>query len=70
MEQQTDLLEIIKHIDPAGLTYQEWVSVGMGLKESGYSHGDWDHWSRRDPARYHEGECEKNGAPSRGPGRR
>ena len=35
MEQQTDLLEIIEHIDPSDLDYQEWVNVGMGLKHEG-----------------------------------
>ena len=59
MEQHTDLLEILAFLDPRELTYQEWVNVGMGLKEAGYSPRDWDQWSRRDPGRYHEGECER-----------
>lgn len=57
MEQRTDLLEILQYVDPAGLDYQEWLNVGMALKEEGYSPEDWDTWSRRDPARYHHGEC-------------
>lgn len=54
-----NLLEALEHIDPAGLTYQEWLSVGMGLKESGYPVSVWEDWSRRDPARYHSGECKR-----------
>lgn len=55
----TGLLEILKHIDPAALDYQEWVNVGMALKGEGYSYSDWDSWSKSDTARYHDGECEK-----------
>lgn len=36
MENTLDLLEALEHIDPAGLCYQDWVAVGMGLKEAGY----------------------------------
>lgn len=59
MAQKTDLIEIIQHIDPARLDYQEWISVGMALKEEGYSVDDWETWSRKDPARYHSGECRR-----------
>jgi len=54
-----DLLEILKHIDPAVLDYQEWVNVGMALKDEGYTYSDWDSWSKSDTVRYHDGECEK-----------
>ncbi|MCI8678095.1 MAG: hypothetical protein HFF46_07135 [Lawsonibacter sp.] len=57
MENTLDLLEALEHIDPAGLSYQDWVAVGMGLKEAGYSASDWEDWSRRDGKRYHPGEC-------------
>ena len=57
MEKQTDLLEILDHIDPAQLNYQDWVNVGMGLKEAGFTASDWDSWSQRDSQRYHGGEC-------------
>ena len=59
MNQELDLLEALEHIDPAGLSYQEWLSVGMGLKEAGHPASAWEDWSRRDPARYHPGECER-----------
>ena len=54
---QTDILELLEYIDPAGLRYQEWVNVGMALKQEGYSVSDWEAWSCRDSARYHKGEC-------------
>lgn len=67
-ENNTDLIEVLKHIDPSVLDYQEWLSVGMGLKEAGYTAADWDAWSRRDAKRYKAGECFRkwdgfNGAP-------
>ena len=64
-----DLLSILNnYISPSELDYQEWVNVGMALKQEGYSCSDWDNWSRADN-RYHPGECEKkwntfNGANS------
>ena len=54
-----DLLEVLQHIDPAGLSYQEWVNVGMALKEEGHTAADWEAWSRRDTKRYHQGECSR-----------
>lgn len=52
-----DILEVLGHVDPSRLDYQEWVNVGMALKEEGYSAEDWEQWSSRDSARYHRGEC-------------
>ena len=57
MKQQTNLLEILDNIQPSDLDYQEWVNVGMALKQEGYMASDWDRWSQRDPGRYHAGEC-------------
>lgn len=57
VDKQTDLLEILQHIDPSMLDYQGWVNVGMVLKDSGHTAADWDDWSKRDSARYHAGEC-------------
>ncbi len=57
MDKQQDLIEILKHIDPARLDYQEWCNVGMALKHEGYTAYDWDNWSKADPARYKPGEC-------------
>lgn len=49
--------EILSFIDVKSLSYQEWVSVGMALKDGGFSCDIWDNWSR-DDSRYHPGECE------------
>lgn len=57
MEQRTSLAEIIEYIDPGELDYQEWVNVGMALKQEGYSVNVWDLWSSKDVSRYHHGEC-------------
>ena len=58
MEQELDLNIVLQAIDPAELSYQEWINVGMGLKQAGYDVNIWDDWSKADN-RYHEGECEK-----------
>lgn len=52
-----DLTELLDYIDPGSLNYSEWLAVGMALNEAGYSADVWDEWSRRDIARYHQGEC-------------
>ena len=57
MEHRADLLHILDSIHPADLDYQEWVNVGMVLKQEGYTAADWDRWSQMDSARYHSGEC-------------
>jgi RecA-family ATPase len=57
LDKQYDLREVLSHISPSMLSYEEWLYVGMALKESGYTAADWDEWSKRDPARYHSGEC-------------
>lgn len=49
-------LELLEHINPAGLAYQEWLAVGMALKDEGFTAADWDAWSRQDP-RYKERDC-------------
>ena len=65
-----DLRDIIdEYIDPALLTYEEWLYVGMGLKEDGYTAQDWERWSAKDPKRYKAGECYRkwdtfNGVPT------
>lgn len=55
--ERDDLLEILYSVNPSNLNYQEWVNVGMALKESGYTAADWDKWSQQDSKRYHAGEC-------------
>lgn len=53
-----NILEALKHIDVAKLSYQEWVNVGMALKAEGFNVDVWDNWSRND-TRYKAGECER-----------
>lgn len=60
------LVDIIEYIDPRDLTYEEWLQVGMGLKEDGCSPDDWDRWSRKDVDRYHANECYKKWETFRG----
>ncbi len=60
--------DVLPAIDPASLNYQEWVDVGMALKDGGFTADDWDAWSRRDTARYHKGECVKKWATLKGSG--
>lgn len=55
-------------IDPARLTRDEWLRVGMALKASGATAADWESWSRADSARFHEGECGKVWAGLNGSG--
>lgn len=52
-----DAIEIIEHINPALLSYEEWLQVGMALQHAGGTAADWDQWSRRDHGRYKPGEC-------------
>lgn len=66
MAAQYDLRDILPHIDPGLLSYQEWICVGMALKDGGYECEMWEDWSRRDAPRYHPGECEKKWASFRG----
>lgn len=58
----------LEYLDPAELSYQEWVDVGMALHAEGYPCEAWDSWSRRDPARYHDGECDRKWRSFRGDG--
>lgn len=69
-----DIRDLLKYIDPASLDYQEWVNVGMALKQEGLTAADWDQWSQAD-TRYKRGECfrkwgsfrnENGGAPVTG----
>ena len=57
MTDQETLLYCLDRINPALLEYDEWLVVGCALKNAGCTPEQWDLWSRRDPGRYHEGEC-------------
>ncbi|MGF9907290.1 AAA family ATPase [Brevibacillus porteri] len=68
MERNLDLIALLSYIDPAYLTYQEWINVGMALKYEGYTASDWDDWSKRDGSRYTPGECFKKWTTFEGTG--
>ena len=59
MDDERALRQALDSLDPSVLNYSEWTQVGMALKEEGLPCEVWDEWSRRDPARYHPGECER-----------
>lgn len=66
MDNKNDLIEILEYIDPSLLDYQEWVNVGMALKEDGHTASEWETWSSKDSKRYHPGECFKKWDSFRG----
>ena len=39
---ELDLKQALAYIEPMSLSYQEWVGVGMGLKEAGLPVSVWD----------------------------
>ena len=43
-----DLLDALHSIPVESCDYQEWVDVGMALKQAGFSVGDWKAWSATD----------------------
>lgn len=63
---ELDLKQALEYIEPMSLSYQEWVGVGMGLKDAGYPASVWDDWSKRDARRYHAGECARKWETFRG----
>ena len=59
MEHENELKEALDFVSPSSLTYDEWLMVGMALKDSGLPVTIWEQWSTRDAGRYHKGECAK-----------
>jgi len=58
MNNQVNIENLLAYINPAACSYSEWVTVGMALKQEGFSVNVWDEWSRNDH-RYKAGDCEK-----------
>lgn len=56
-----NIQDLLKFINPATCSYQEWTDVGMALKQEGYQVSVWDSWSQAD-SRYHPGECARKWA--------
>ncbi|MBQ6296670.1 MAG: PriCT-2 domain-containing protein [Selenomonadaceae bacterium] len=48
---------MLDFIPPSSLTYDDWLAVGMALKNIGCDCADWEQWSRSDD-RFKDGECE------------
>ena len=48
---------MLDFINPSTLTYDEWLAVGMALKNIGMDYSDWEQWSRSDD-RFRDGECQ------------
>lgn len=49
--------EMLKFIDCAACTYDDWLKIGMALKTNGNPIDDWLDWSKTDSARYDEKTC-------------
>ena len=60
--EKDNILEALDYIAASSLNYQEWINVGMALKNEGYPCSVWDDWSAKDTARYKAGECERKWA--------
>ena len=48
---------MLNFINPSDLTYDDWLAVGMALKNIGMDCSDWEQWSRTDD-RFKDGECQ------------
>ncbi len=48
--------EALSQINPIVLEYDEWLAVGMIIKDAGGNFQEWDNWSKKDPKRYKESE--------------
>jgi regulatory protein RepA len=56
MDDLKALQDALYSIKPSDLSYEEWLNVGMALKDEGLSVNLWDDWSRSD-SRYEYGVC-------------
>lgn len=53
-----NIMSALDSLPVAAMTRDEWIAVGMALKEEGYPCSTWEEWSRND-TRYKQGECER-----------
>lgn len=65
IDNKSNILTALGKLNPAGLSYQEWINVGMGLQAEGFDCSAWDSWSQND-SRYKRGECEHKWRSFRG----
>lgn len=52
-----EIEEALSYLKPSDLSYDQWLSVGMALKNEGMHPDLWESWSVSDGNRYHSGEC-------------
>lgn len=51
-ESYYDMQEVLDFLDPSDVQYQDFIVVGMALKDAGYPFSMWEDWARRDTKRY------------------
>lgn len=68
-DDQRMILSALAAIDPAECSYNEWLRIGIGVKEAGFEDDVWDEWSSSDTARYKLGECKKKWSTFADPGK-
>lgn len=51
-ESYYDINEVLNALDPCDIQYQDFIIVGMALKDAGYPFSMWEDWARRDTERY------------------
>lgn len=61
------ILDALQAVPPASCSYEEWLEIGMALREEGFSVSDWDLWSRSD-SRYQKGVCDSKWRTFKGSG--
>lgn len=66
MNGNNELHQALDAISPSSCTYQEWLAVGMALKQAGVPVQVWEQWSAHDSGRYHQGECARKWETFRG----
>ena len=59
--------DLLHRLDPAALSYDDWLRVGMACHHVGLSAADWESWSASD-RRHQEGECARKWQTFRGNG--
>lgn len=50
---ERDYAEMLRCIDPNGLSYDDWLRIGQALHYEGMPCSLWEDWSRRDADRFH-----------------
>lgn len=58
MENSQIISKILTYLSPSDLSYEEWLHVGMALKNEGHTCSAWENWSRSD-VRHVPNECER-----------